>query len=197
MEDSTLKQLWLDAGQQQKLEINTGKLIESIHHKVAVLENQIKKRNALEIIVSLFLILQFGWFLLTLPQTLGKVGAAIIIANCILVIFRLIYASKINVIENAALEINQHLKDSLQQVRKQIALLNTVLWWYLLPFFIGVICFYYSFPVSFLGKGIYTLLIIALYYYIYYLNKRVVSKTLKPLEGSIVKALEELAEVGK
>lgn len=193
MEESTLKQLWLNVAQ-QKIEINTNKLIESINPKISTMEKQIKNRDRREIIICALMILIFGWWFFTIPQALGKIGAAIIIATCVMVIFRLIYASKINVPQDSASEINHHLRVSLQHVRKQINLYNTMLWWYLLPFFIGVICFFYNYPVSLLSKGCYTLVVAVLYGYIYYINRRVVTKKLKPLESSILKTLEELSE---
>lgn len=194
MEENSLKGLWLDANQQQKIEINMNQLTEGIHLRISVLEAQIKKRNTREIIVCILMILLFGWFLLIQPQILRKVGAAIIISNCVVIIFRLVYAGKTNSPEHFASELSNYLRASLQQVRKQIALLSTVLWWYLLPFFIGVLCFYYSYPVSLLHKGCYTLIVFVLYCYIYYLNRKAVIKQLRPLESSILKALEELGE---
>ncbi|MEP7110950.1 MAG: hypothetical protein ABI760_23345 [Ferruginibacter sp.] len=130
--------------------------------------------------------------MLTLPQLLAKIGAGIIIINCVLVIFKLIRAGKVNVQEDISSEIKYHLVVSLKRVRQQITLSETVLWWYLLPFFIGVMCFFYAFPLTLLSKVVYTVLVAVLYSFIYYLNKRVVKKQLKPLEEKLKKALDDL-----
>jgi len=60
--------------------------------------------------------------------------------------------------------------------------------------FTGVVCFYYMLPVSLLSKGYYTFIVALLYGYIYYLNKKVVRKRLKPLKEGILKTLEGLKE---
>jgi hypothetical protein len=194
MEETTLKQLWLNACQEQKIEIDIDKFIESINQKMSIMEKRIKMRDRREIIVSALLVPLFGWFFIKSPQILSKIGSAVIIAACFMVIFRLKKARKINVPQDPASEVKHHLMVSLQQVRKQITLLSTVLWWYLLPFFIGVLCFYYSYPVSFLHKSCYTLIVATVYGYIYYINKKVVRKRLRPMETSILETLEELTQ---
>lgn len=192
MDENTLKQLWLNSTREQRVEINGEKLLESINQKILNMDKLIRRRDRLEIFVSVCMIPLFGWWLITVPQILGKVGAGIIMAACLLVIFRLIYARKVNVKEEITSAIRYHLMVSLQRVRQQIKLLSTVLWWYLLPFFIGVICFYYSYPTTLISKVVYTIIVATLYGYIYYLNKRAVKKHLKPLEENLKKALDEL-----
>lgn len=194
MDDNTLKQLWLELCQTQKLEINTERLIESISQKVSNLEKMIRRRDQLEIFIAVLMMPIFGWWLITVPQVLAKIGAAIILTNCGLVIFRLIHARRINVKEDAASAIKYNLMVALQRVQKQIGLLNTVLWWYLMPFFIGIICFYYASVISVLSRVVYTIIVAALYGYIYYINKKVVKKKLKPMQDAIKKALSELSE---
>lgn len=193
MDDNTLKQLWLDSGNEQKVEINNEKLITSINQKISNIEKLVKRRNRREITISVLMIPLFGWWLLGVPQALAKIGAAIIFLSCLLVIFRLSYTRKISVGENTASAIKFHLIESLERVKSEIKLHDSILWWYLLPFFIGVICFYYAYPVTLLNKAIYTALVAALYTYIYFMNKKVVKKKLKPLEDSIIKALNELS----
>jgi hypothetical protein len=193
MDENSLKQLWLDPSHQQKVEINAEKLIGSINQKVFYMKKKIKRRDKREIILGLIMIPLFGWWLLALPQPLAKIGAGIIILNIILVIFRLIRAGKVDVKDDTASAIKYNLMVSLKRVRQQITLSDTVLWWYLLPFFIGVICFFYAFPLPLSGKAFYTILVAVLYGYIYYLNKRAVKKHLRPLEDDLQKALDELS----
>src|SRR5665647_3632876 len=105
MDENTLKQLWLNSNTEQKVEINIDLLIESITQKILKMKKQIKSRDAREIFLSICMILLFGWWLIVVPLLLAKIGAAIIIAGCILVIFRLSNASKINLKEDKCSEI--------------------------------------------------------------------------------------------
>lgn len=72
--------------------------------------------------------------------------------------------------------------------------MNTVLWWYLLPLFIGVLCFYYALSQSFIIKVSYTIVLTVVYGYIWHLNKKAVREDVKPLENGITQALKELSD---
>jgi Flp pilus assembly protein TadB len=193
MDENTLKQLWLDSDKEQRIEINSEKLLATINQKLLNMDKLVNRRDRLEIFVAICMIPLFVWWLLMVPQILAKIGAAIIIGGCLLVILKLVSARRVNVKEEIASATKNHLMVSLQRVRNQIKLLNTVLWWYFLPFFIGVICFFYSYSITLISKAVYTIIVAALYGYIYYLNKRALKKHLKPLENNIQKALDELS----
>ena len=194
MDDNILKQLWQHACVDQRVEIDPEKLIESLNKNITIMEKLINRRDAIEIGVSSLLILLFGWGIFTMPNTLAKIGAGIIVASCGLIIYRLVKARWIKIQENPAAEIRYHLQVSLQKVRQQKSLLNSVLWWYLLPLFIGVECLSISSLSSFSEKVLYTALVVIVYGYIYYLNKRVVKNRLQPLENELTKMLEEFSE---
>src|SRR5215471_8791833 len=193
MDENNLKQLWLNSGGEQKVEINTEKLVESLSQKSSSVEQRIKKRDRREIFIGICMIPLFGWWMISVPQLLGKIGAAIIVAACFLVIFKLVRAKKTNRKQDVTSEIRHSLVISHQLLNQQIKLLNTVLWWYFLPFFIGVTCFYFSAVNSILSRLIYTIVTATAYGYIYYLNKRAVKKHLKPLEENLTKVLQDLS----
>jgi hypothetical protein len=193
MDEDNLKELWAGSNKEQKVEIDHDKLIESLSQKVLFMEEQIKRRDNTEIFIGLLMIALFGWWFFAVPSLLAKIGAAIIVVNCILVIVRLRRAKKVTVKEEPSSKINQNLRASLQLLRQQIKLSSTVLWWYLLPFFIGVICFVYAFVSSITANVIYTLIVALVYAYIWYCNKKVVINKLKPLEKNIVEALKDLS----
>jgi Flp pilus assembly protein TadB len=193
MDENTLKQLWLDSNKEQRIEINSEKHLETINQKLLNIDKLIKRRDKLEIFFGVFMIPLFVWWLIAVPQILAKVGACFIIGGCLLVIYNLISARRVNVKEEIASATKYHLMVSLQRVQNQIKILSTVFWWYFLPFFIGVICFFYSYSITFIGNAVYTIIVAALYGYIYYLNKRALKKHLKPLENNIIKAIDELS----
>jgi hypothetical protein len=194
MDEKTLRELWQRAGSDQKIEINIEKLIESTKGKLLNMERLIKIRNRVEIFISVAIFGLNIWWLFYVPVFAVKIGSAIIAAGCLLVICRLVLASKINLKQDNTADIKFELMVSLQLVRQQINLLNSVLWWYLLPFFIGIICIFYAYLHSVLSFSIYTLIVALLYGYIWYKNKRAVIKYLKPLEENLIRLLEELSK---
>jgi hypothetical protein len=194
MNEQIIKDWWLAAGQDQSIGINPIALAESIHKKIAAMEKQVRRRNFIEILVCLIMIPIFVWQFIKLPQIIGKTGSAIIVLACILVIFKLFVSGRLKTDHDNTSEMAVHLQWSLKQVKQQIRLLESVIWWYLLPFFVGVLCFFYAFPVSIIIKILYSISVAIGYSYIYIINKRVVSRNLKPLESGIKNALAHLTD---
>ncbi|HEY1871954.1 MAG TPA: hypothetical protein VGG71_12905, partial [Chitinophagaceae bacterium] len=83
---------------------------------------------------------------------------------------------------------------SLKRVQNQIKLHDNIFWWYLLPFFIGIVCIYYGYVDSKLANALYTLITAGVYIYIWRLNINVVRNYLKPLEKNILDAIQRLTE---
>ena len=193
MDESNLKQWWLNSYASQKVEVNIEKLLVNINQKMIKMEKAIKRRDRLEITVAACMIPLFVHMAIKSSALLAKTGAAIIAGTCILVIFRLIRARRISVREDAASTIRHQLLVSLQQLNQQIQLVSTVLWWYLLPFFVGVTCLFYSASYSALNKAFYTAAVMVLYGYIYYLNRKTLKKHLIPLQVKLTNALDELS----
>jgi hypothetical protein len=191
MDENTLKQLWLNSNKEQKIEINSEKFMETLNQKVLNMDKLLKRRDRLEIFVAICMMPLFAWWLVTSHQLLARIGDAIIFGGCLLVILKLVSARRVNVKEEIASATQHHLMVSLLRVQKQIKLLSNVLWWYFLPFFIGVVCLFYSYSITYTSKAVYTIIVAVLYGYIYSLNKRALKKHLKPLEGNIKKALDE------
>ena len=193
MDEDSIKELWLSASKERKVEINAEMLIDSLAKKIKQMERRVRRRDRREIVIGLLMIPLFGWWCVTIPQLFAKMGSAIIVAACLFVIFKLIRARRVSGKEDAASDIRYNLSLSLQLLRRQIKLLDTVLWWYLLPFFTGVIFFYFSLVSNTLGRVAYAFVVVAAYGYIYYLNKRAVKKHLKPLERNLTKVLDDLS----
>ena len=193
MDEDSIKELWLSASNEREVEINAEILIDSLAKKIKQTERTVRRRDRREIVIGLLMIPLFGWWCVTIPQLFAKIGSAIIVAACLFVIFKLVRARRVGGKEDATSDIRYNLSVSLQLLKRQIKLLDTVLWWYLLPFFTGVIFFYFSLVSNTLGRVVYAFVVVAAYGYIYYLNKRAVRKYLRPLEKNLTKILDDLA----
>ena len=188
-----MKKLWLNSVKEHRVEINNDELVQSLGVKLRQMEKRVRRRDRREIFICVCMIPIFVWWTITVPQVAGKIGCVIIVATCVLVIYKLVRAKKINVKEDAALDIGRSLAVSLELLKRQIKLLQTILWWYLFPFFVGVTLFYFASATGIASKVIYTIIVIALCGYIYYLNISAVKKHLKPLQERLTKILNELS----
>jgi len=193
MNDNKLKQLWLSSCRSRNVEINAERFIYSTRRKISRMEKQIKWRDRREISACILMIIFFSRLLCVVPTVLGKIGMGILVASCLLTIFKITNARKNKMQEDDTSEIKQHLVIALSQVRQQINLLTKVLWWNLLPFYIGIICFFFSLPMSFAIKIMFSIIVASLYILIYNLNQHAVKKQLRPLEEDIVRVLKELS----
>ena len=193
MNDNTLKRLWLSSCRSQTVEINAERFIYSTRRNVSRMKKQITWRDRREISACIFMIILFSWLLCVVPTVLGKIGMGILVASCLITIFKIVNARKNKMQEDDTYEIKQHLVIALGQVRQQIDLLTKVLWWNLLPFYVGIICFLFSLPMSFAMKVILSCSIAVCYACIYILNLQAVKKQLRPLEEDIIKVLKEFS----
>ena len=157
------------------------------------MKKQITWRDRREISVCILMIILFSSLLCVVPTVLGKIGMGILVASCLLTIFKITNARKNKMQEDDTSEIKQHLAIALSQVRQQIDLLTKVLWWNLLPFYVGIICFLFSLPMSFAMKVILSCSIAVCYTCIYNLNLNAVKRQLRPLEEDIIEVLKELS----
>lgn len=196
MEDHTLKQLWLHSCESQQLDINPDQLLQSIDLSVAKMERLVRRRDRREIGAAVCMIPIFLYCMFIFVNPFAKTGAAIITAGCLLSIARILRAKKAIVREDASSAVIFYLQVSLKKVQNQVKLPDTVLWWYLLPLSTGVLCLFYSFSMPIAIKIIYTIVVVAMGGFIYFLNKRAVRKYLRPLEQSLTSALNKLSVPG-
>ncbi len=175
------------------VQINGQILMESVLKNSRKVERQILFRDLRETLIAIALIIFFGYELYKLPQVLAKFGSGTIIASCALIIYRLLRARQISQNETVTSEIRQNLEISLQKTRKQIKLLNSVIWWYLFPIFTGMIIFNIPFLKKFYIMAGFVIFLATIFAWIYFLNKRAVKKYLMPMEENLRQALKEIS----
>ena len=191
MDENELKLLWSLSSTTQSVTIDEGQLLQSISKQVAMMERKVRKRDFREISVAVVMMFFFSGVLLRIPAVIGKVGATIIVLNCMVVIYKLLRA-RVKITTDNTQNALTYLDSSLKGIQKQIKLLNTVLWWYILPFGIGVLCVYCSSGHSPQNKVIYSLAVVMICSFTYYLNRRAVTRNLRPLEEQLKKLIKDL-----
>jgi hypothetical protein len=194
MLEEEIKKLWKNASAEELARFDKAAFMTNLDDKLQQTEAAIKKRDRLEIAVAIALVPVFGALAFVVPATLSKIGCVIIAAYCLLVIYKLRQVKKYKKPVNMGLPVREQLMSSRRYYEAERKLLDSVLWWYLLPPFVGIALFHGGISKSWTGFGIHMLIAFAVMAGIYALNKQAVKKEFNPLLEKIEKALAQLEE---
>jgi Ca2+/Na+ antiporter len=192
MIDEELKRIWQGASEEARIQFNQSRLLIEMEQKLKRFDDTIKHRNYMEIFVAILLIPVFtaiGYFT---PYPISRLGAGLIILYCFLVIFKLLHTRRQKNKIDYTTTLKQQLITAKIYIEHEKRLLNTVLYWYLLPPFAGCILFWAGMPMNPWMLGFLILFAILVNGYIWWLNKRAVKTGMNPLIEQIDATLKEL-----
>jgi hypothetical protein len=177
IEDELVK-LWQSSPNQERIKFDKSRLMLDVQSGIDRLERAIKYRDLRETLAVAIVGPFFIYMGYIIPSVLTKIGSGLIVLYGIFVVLWLNRAKKHKPgpLSSTYLE---YLRKAKQYLDAQKHLLDTVLYWYILPAYV-------SMSVFMLGSGTHEVIIrmqiglIALCVAIYYLNKRAVTKTLVP-----------------
>jgi Protein of unknown function (DUF3887) len=196
MNDDELKKLW----QQQPLREpvpSAAQLISAMQNKTTLLRRCLDARDLRELLACAFVIILFGYFYFTVyREPISRLGVLIIIGSTVFIAWKLVYTRRTTPPAPPGATIIESLGAELKSVRAQSRLLGSVLWWYLLPGFIGVLVATWGLRIDPYTKIFCTLFFIAVDAFIYWVNKWARSKQLLPLEAQLESLLRS-AETGE
>jgi hypothetical protein len=194
MLDKELKELWQQTGEQAKITINEDQIVTTMQKAMSEFEGKIRKRNLAEIAAAVFVIACFGVYFVFTDAWVAKAGAGIVVGGSLLIILKLVSASRSSAKEEElmASDVHKQLLLFKQKVEQQVRLLNSVLYWYLSPLYAGLVLFTLG------SRGVwfsivFILAITFLFYRIYKMNKKACAQELLPLKKRIEQALQEMA----
>ncbi|MBC7920047.1 MAG: hypothetical protein H7Z75_03060 [Ferruginibacter sp.] len=202
MTDQEIQKLWNEAVPETAIDMDIKQLIFHTKRKMGKFDRKIAHRDQVEIAAAVGLMIFFGIVLFALPYVPAKIirhvrvaqaGAAVLVLSSLFIIHQLQKAKRTTQPGDPASNIRQALTVSLEKIDNQIKLLNTVLFWYLLPLFTGIVLFVWGTTRSAFGS-VYPFLVAGLYLYVHRLNKRAVRKDLEPLRRKVEKVLSQLSE---
>ena len=196
MEEELIK-IWQSSNNQERIKFERSRLMIDVQSSVDRFHQSIKYRDLREIIVAIALIPIFGFIAYDVPFTLSKIGAILIVFWLIFVIIRLRSVKKIK--PSAVTETYlDYLYKTRAYLNAQKRLLDSVLYWYILPSLSGLTLFLLGFME--VSERFITTMIIAVAsavvvgIAIYFLNKKAVKKEIIPrLEEAdkLIKIMEE------
>src|SRR3954462_5380319 len=178
MNDDELKKLW----QQQPLKgpaPSAAQLVSAMENKTTQLRRTLLARDVRELVACAVVIIIFGIYYFTLSRTpMSRFGDLIVIGSSIFIAWRLVHARRSNPPAPPGATTVESLRAELNAVRAQSRLLGSVLWWYLLPGFIGLLVATWGLRIHVYSKIGCTVFFIAVDVFIYWLNQRARSNQL-------------------
>jgi hypothetical protein len=215
MNENELKQLW----QKQPVPAPTATpaaapgrdTIDLMKQKMRKLNRTLFWRDARELIVCAVIIVWFGADLFSGifnrslahffgPQfrhansTLAQIGDVVLVLSAVLIGAKLLLARRTSRAFLQPSSVREFLGGELEKVNRQIRLLRTVLWWYLLPVFCGVALIFIGADRDVFSDVVVLTSIAASFGVIYWVNLHAVRKTLLPMKVELEEALGAMAE---
>lgn len=189
MIENELIQIWQSSPKHERIKFEKSRLMLDVQSSLDRLDRAIRFRDFTEIGAAIFIVIPiFGYQIYNQPNILAKFGAVWIVVYCLYVIYKLLNVKKSKPKESGSYM--EYLKQSKTYLERQKRLLDSVIYWYILPSLPGVIIMvmgilelYRKSWKEIIGikhLWILLLLIIAITLFAYLMNKRAVKKELVP-----------------
>ena len=196
MNDQELKQLWQRQVLAPPAKLPDAQVVQGMKQKMSQFGRTIFWRDVREVAACLLVI---GLFLPGYFQTttwLAQTGCLVEVFGAIFIAFRLIYSKRRDDRNLTADSLRGYLLHERCKIETQIRLLSTVLWWYILPLYVGAVMVAFGVGGS---RGMIFKVTFAVFYAvicggIWWLNQYAVKKHLLPLKAELDQTLQEIPE---
>lgn len=171
-------------------------MVVRVCRNVERLNSKVVGRDAIELIVGLFGFVFFSWYFFTAPadHVVSRIGAAFLVCWIVLSAYWMYRARTIRRPASLDAPVREFCRTELDRIERQIQLLRSVLWWYILPCMLGVNVMFVGLagvgPAT-LAYGVTTLLI---GWGLYVLNMRTVASELVPVRNALAGLLNQLED---
>jgi hypothetical protein len=164
--------------------------------RVERLSGVVVRRDAIETIAAVVVIIIFGQYLYLAPagQVISKVGAGFLIGWSLFIIYNLHRTRT----KPASLDapVREFCRTELGRLDRQIQLLRSVLWWYIAPCMLGVNVMFVGMAGLSIASLVYCIATLLLAWGLYVLNQRAVAKELMPARNELAGLLSQLEDTG-
>jgi len=186
LNDEELKDLWRKQKTDAAPPIDARVQLDAMRTRIATLHGVLSARNFGELVAAAMVAIVFIAYLFLFPHPIMRIGSLIIIAGAVLASCRLLGSARRSPRPDAAAPVTVWLKQERERVHREAELLRTILWWYILPFWLGTSVFFWgmvSLPIALrvVCIGLNTLLNV----WIYRLNQAARLKQLLPVQDDL------------
>jgi hypothetical protein len=195
MNDQELKDLW----RRQKTPATDARpQIEALRKKTSNLQAGLNARDFRELAAGAVVIIIFGLYFIMNRHPGPRIGALIVIAGTLVVSWKIMASRRRVPHPDAGAPVALWLKQERERVHSQAELLRTVLWWYLLPSWLGTNVFFWGLPnlnlaLKLAFTGVNTLMCA----WIHWLNQSARRKQLLPIQDELEVLLQEESPAGQ
>ncbi|MCA9030935.1 MAG: hypothetical protein KDA66_09015 [Planctomycetaceae bacterium] len=166
--------------------------ISQICRKVERLNGVLDRRDLLEIGAAVFVIIAFSGMTLTMKEIVSRIGAGLVVISAIYIIFTLLRARAVAPRAAVDAPLIDFCRREVDRIQQQIALLKSVLWWYIGPIILGANLVFTGATGVGWFSAVYLLITILFGAWVYWLNERAVVKSLVPPRDELLGLLTEL-----
>ena len=190
MLENELSIIWQQSAKTDVVKLNPSELLADLDSQLKKIDKSVQKRDKREVIAAVIVILLFGSGALFFTGIITKIGLLVCALYGVLVIFVLGNIKKHKPC-SYTLPVRDYLVKHRDYLVKERNLLKNVIYWYLLPPFIGEVLFFIGLKMDPFLLLISILIVFSINAYVYFLNKVGVKKVFDPLIRQIDQAINE------
>lgn len=153
-------------------------------------------RDVREVVAAVLVAGFFGFQAVTAEPVLARIGALIVVAGAVLIVWKLRRARANGQEELAGQPVSERLRAEIDKVESQIELLESVLWWYLGPAGIGIVLMVAAEGIEGWFEAVYLVAVLAFFGFVWWLNQRAVERSQRPRRRRLIRLLRQLEEPG-
>ncbi|WP_420399893.1 hypothetical protein [Flagellimonas sp.] len=139
MIEDELIQIWQSSPKHERIKFEKSRLLLDVQNRLDSFDRAVKIRDTVEISVAILMTPLFLYQVYRQPNVLAKIGAIWIVAYILFVVYKLLKVKKEKPSE--ATSYLEYLKQSKIYLEKQKRLIESVLYWYILPGLMGCTIF--------------------------------------------------------
>jgi len=185
------KAAWQRQPMDAALDNDAAQAVIAIRQRLERLHRTLRWRDGLETGSAVAGMILFACLAGALRGALVRIGAVVVVAGLGLVIAKL-HRAHAGDRARAFLSVRDFCVAEMASVDAQVALLNSVAWWYLGPVIVGINLFFAGLAGVNLKSLAYLAVTLLLAVYIYRINRRTVRQTLQPIRDRLAAILEQV-----
>jgi hypothetical protein len=194
MNEQELKQLWQSQSVPESGPIPQNETVERMKIKTRRFGRTIFWRDARELVACVVISAWAGYGLFHKHSAITHLGDVVLILGCFYIAAKLLTANRLQRAYLNPASVKEFIGGELVKVNQQIRLLQTILWWYLLPIYCGASLVVIGADKGILVDGIDLIVFALTFGFIYWLNQYAVRKSLLPLKAELEQTLKSVPE---
>lgn len=192
MNDDEMKKLWNQQEFVPPHGLPDNELVAEMKKKMRQFDQDLMWRDVREVFACVLVFSLASFAMTYYPAPLCRAGSLVTMLSCIFIAWKLLSARRALPDAPKSASTNDFMHAEIENVSRQIQLLKSVLWWYLLPLFVG--CELFQIGLSRkdnIGELVLlSVIVAAVFAFVYWANLYAVRKSLLPLKQELGHALD-------